>query len=95
MSIDVTEVRRIAHLARLRLDEQELDGYADTLSRILGLIEQMNEVDTTGVSPMAHPLDMELRLRADAVTESDQRDKFQENAPATDAGLYLVPRVIE
>jgi len=95
MSIDVTEVRRIAHLARLRLDEQELAGYADTLSRILGLIEQMNEVDTTGVNPMAHPLDMELRLRADAVTETDQRDKFQEIAPATEAGLYLVPRVIE
>lgn len=95
MSIDTDEVKRIAHLARLRLDEQELADYSATLSRILGLIEQMNEVDTTGVVPMAHPLDMELRLRADAVTEPDQREKFQKIAPATEAGLYLVPRVIE
>jgi aspartyl-tRNA(Asn)/glutamyl-tRNA(Gln) amidotransferase subunit C len=95
MSISVDEVKKIAHLARLRLDEQEAQGYADSLSRILGLIEQMNAVDTTGVSPMAHPLDMHLRLREDAPTETDQRQKFQKAAPATEAGLYLVPRVIE
>ena len=95
MSISVDEVKKIAHLARLRLDEQEAQGYADSLSQILGLIEQMNAVDTTGVSPMAHPLDMHLRLREDAPTESDQREKFQKVAPSTEAGLYLVPRVIE
>jgi aspartyl-tRNA(Asn)/glutamyl-tRNA(Gln) amidotransferase subunit C len=95
MSISVDEVKKIAHLARLRLDEQEAQGYADSLSQILGLIEQMNAVDTTGVSPMAHPLDMHLRLREDAPTEPDQRDKFQKIAPSTEAGLYLVPRVIE
>lgn len=95
MSISVDEVKKIAHLARLRLDEQEAQGYADSLSQILGLIEQMNAVDTTGVSPMAHPLDMHLRLREDKATEPDQREKFQKVAPSTEAGLYLVPRVIE
>ena len=95
MSISVDEVKKIAHLARLGLDEQEAQGYADSLSQILGLIELMNAVDTTGVSPMAHPLDMHLRLREDAPTESDQREKFQKVAPSTEAGLYLVPRVIE
>ncbi|MEE8387881.1 MAG: Asp-tRNA(Asn)/Glu-tRNA(Gln) amidotransferase subunit GatC [Acidiferrobacterales bacterium] len=95
MSINVDEVKKIAHLARLRLDEQEVTAYADTLSRILGLIEQMNAVDTTGVSPMAHPLDVHLRLREDKVTEPDLREKFQKIAPATEAGLYMVPRVIE
>ena len=95
MSISVDEVKKIAHLARLGLDEQEAQGYADSLSQILGLIEQMNAVNTTGVSPMAHPLDMHLRLREDAPTESDQREKFQKVAPSTEAGLYLVPRVIE
>ncbi len=95
MSINVDEVKKIAHLARLRLDEQELEAYANSLSRILGLIEQMNAVDTTGVEPMAHPLDVNLRLRDDVVTESDQREKFQKIAPATEAGLYMVPRVIE
>lgn len=95
MSINVDEVKKIAHLARLGLDEQELEAYANSLSRILGLIEQMNAVDTTGVEPMAHPLDVHLRLRDDKVTESDQREKFQKIAPATEAGLYMVPRVLE
>jgi aspartyl-tRNA(Asn)/glutamyl-tRNA(Gln) amidotransferase subunit C len=70
-------------------------AYADSLSRILGLIEQMNAVDTAGVEPMAHPNEAGLRLRADTVTEADQRDKFQKIAPAVEAGLYLVPKVIE
>ena len=71
------------------------DAYAETLSRILGLIEQMNAVDTAGVEPMAHPNEAGLRLRTDLVTEADQRDKFQKIAPAVEAGLYLVPKVIE
>ncbi|MEE8482367.1 MAG: Asp-tRNA(Asn)/Glu-tRNA(Gln) amidotransferase subunit GatC [Acidiferrobacterales bacterium] len=95
MSIEIDEVKKIAHLARLRLDEQEAKAYADSLSRILGLIEQMNAVDTTGVVPMAHPLDVNLRLREDVVTEPDLHEKFQEIAPATEAGLYMVPRVID
>ena len=95
MSLVRKDVERIAHLARLSIDGQELDAYAESLSRILGLIEQMNAVDTRGVIPMAHPQEGGARLRDDRVTETNQRDKFQKLAPATDAGLYLVPRVIE
>ncbi len=95
MFLSHDEVAKIAHLARLALSEQEGEAYAQSLSQILGLIEQMNAVDTTGIAPMAHPQDAGLRLRADEVTETDQRDKFQRLAPATEAGLYLVPKVIE
>jgi len=95
VSLDRDQVAKIAHLARLELNEQEAAQYAGTLSRILGLIEQMNAVDTTGIAPMAHPNDTPLRLREDEVTETDQREKFQAIAPATEAGLYLVPKVIE
>ena len=95
MSLNQDEVAKIAHLARLELGEQEAAAYADSLSQILGLIEQMNAVDTTGIVAMAHPQDAALRLRADDVTEPNQRDKFQQNAPAVEGGLFLVPKVIE
>lgn len=95
MSLTRKEVEKIAHLARLELSEQEIPGYTENLSRILALVEQMNAVDTTGVEPMAHPQDTLLRLRPDAVTETDQRAEFQQVAPKTEAGLYLVPKVIE
>jgi len=95
MSLDREQVGKIAHLARLHITEQEVNAYAETLSRILDLIEQMNAVDTAGVVPMAHPNEAGLRLRADSVTEPNQRDKFQKIAPAVEAGLYLVPKVIE
>jgi aspartyl-tRNA(Asn)/glutamyl-tRNA(Gln) amidotransferase subunit C len=95
MPLDRQQVQRIAHLARLEISEREADAYVAALSRILGLVEQMNAVDTTGVAPMAHPMDGGLRLRADAVTEADQRDRFLQLAPAAEAGLYLVPKVIE
>ncbi len=95
MSLDRTDVERIAHLARLEVGEQELVAYAESLSRILGLIEQMNAVDTDGIAPMAHPLDAGLRFRADEVTETDQRERFQDIAPSAASGLYLVPKVIE
>jgi aspartyl-tRNA(Asn)/glutamyl-tRNA(Gln) amidotransferase subunit C len=95
VSFDKKDVEKIAHLARLEIGEQESAAYADQLSRILGLIEQMNAVDTTGITPLAHPQDIRLRLREDKVTETDQRERFQSIAPATEAGLYLVPKVIE
>ena len=95
MSLDKKQVQRIAHLARLEISDAEAGHYAQELSRILGLVEQMNAVDTAGVTPMAHPNDAALRLRADTVTETDQRDKFLQGAPAAEAGLYLVPKVIE
>ncbi len=95
MSLEKADVEKIAHLARLAVSAKELDAVASDLSSILGLVEQMNAVDTAGVVPMAHPLHMAQRLRADEVTESDQRELFQSVAPETEAGLYLVPKVIE
>jgi aspartyl-tRNA(Asn)/glutamyl-tRNA(Gln) amidotransferase subunit C len=95
MSINNDDVEKIAHLARLAIDPAQVDTYTRNLSEILGLVEQMNEVDTDDVAPMAHPRDTHLRLRDDAVTETDQRDKFVKLAPASENGLFLVPRVIE
>ena len=95
MALDRTDVAKIAHLARLEVADAELDHYAAELSNILELVAQMTAVDTSGVEPMAHPLHMAQRLRPDAVTETDQRDAFQSVAPATEDGLYLVPKVIE
>lgn len=95
MSLEPAEVRKIAQLARLAIAEDDIPGYVRELSAILELVEQMNAVDTGGVTPMAHPLDMSQRLRDDAVTETDQREHFQRTAPLTEAGLYLVPKVIE
>jgi aspartyl-tRNA(Asn)/glutamyl-tRNA(Gln) amidotransferase subunit C len=95
MALSREEVLKIAHLARLRISDAEADVYAEQLARILDLVEQMRAVDTDGIAPMAHPTDQPLRLREDAVTETDQRDKFLGIAPAAEAGLYLVPKVIE
>ncbi|WP_058557715.1 Asp-tRNA(Asn)/Glu-tRNA(Gln) amidotransferase subunit GatC [Thiohalocapsa sp. ML1] len=95
MSLDSADVAKIAHLARLAVADTELDHYARELSSILDLVEQMSAVDTRDVEPMAHPLHMAQRLRPDAVTEPDQREAFQAAAPATENGLYLVPKVIE
>ena len=95
MPLGTAEVAKIAHLARLAIREEDAPVYARNLSAILELVEQMNAVDTTGVTPMAHPLDMAQRLRADEVSESNQREYFQAIAPRVDAGLYLVPKVIE
>ncbi len=95
MSLDSKDVNRIAHLARLSIDEADIAGYAGNLSDILNLVEQMNSVETDAVSPMAHPLDVTQRLREDTVTEQDRREVFQKNAPEIEAGLFLVPQVIE
>jgi aspartyl-tRNA(Asn)/glutamyl-tRNA(Gln) amidotransferase subunit C len=95
MSLERSDVEKIAHLARLAVDDGQLDRVAGDLSRILALVEQMNAVDTAGVTPMAHPLHMDQRLREDVVTESDHRDDYQRTAPAAESGLYLVPKVIE
>jgi aspartyl-tRNA(Asn)/glutamyl-tRNA(Gln) amidotransferase subunit C len=95
MSLAPSEVEKIAHLARLAISEEDAAAYADNLSNILALVEEMSAVDTADVVPMAHPLDMAQRLRPDAVAEENQRDAFQAVAPQTDAGLYLVPKVIE
>ncbi len=95
MALERKDVENIAHLARLAISEADIPEYARNLSSILALVEQMSAVDTTGVHPMAHPLDATQRLREDVVTETDQREHFQAIAPAVEAGLYLVPKVIE
>ena len=95
MSLEKQDVEAIAHLARLAIDDADVPHYATDLSNILEFVEQLSEVDTDGVAPMAHPLDAIQRLRPDAVTETDQRDHFQAHAPLVENGLYLVPKVIE
>ncbi|QLH43709.1 MAG: Asp-tRNA(Asn)/Glu-tRNA(Gln) amidotransferase subunit GatC [Coxiellaceae bacterium] len=95
MSINRSEIEKVAHLARLALPEQELTQYTHELSNILDLIAQMQQVDTKHVVPMAHPLDLSQPLRPDVVTEHDQRELLLRIAPLTESGLYLVPQVIE
>lgn len=95
MSLQKEDIDKIAHLARLGISSDDVEEYARDLSSILDLVEQMNAVDTKGVIPMAHPLDEHQRLRADEVTETDQREHFQEIAPQVENGLFLVPQVIE
>jgi len=95
MSLEASEVKKIAHLARLAICDEEVEGYAESISSILGLVEQMNAVDTDGVVPMAHPQEAVQRLREDVVSETNQREALQANAPAVEAGLFLVPQVIE
>lgn len=95
MALEPSEVEKIAHLARLGIAAEDVPAYARNLSDILAFVEQLNEIDTTDVVPMAHPLDTAQRLRADVVSETDQREHFQENAPSVEAGLFLVPKVIE
>ena len=90
-----SDVEKIAHLARLAIAPGETARYAQELSQILDLVAQMDAVDTQGVDPMAHPLHMIQRLRPDLPSEPNQRGRFQAIAPLTEAGLYLVPKVIE
>ena len=95
MALDKSEVEKIAHLARIAINEDKIPEYASSLSSILGLVEQMQSTNTDDIEPMAHPLDAIQRLREDVVTESNQRGAYQEIAPATEDGLYLVPKVID
>jgi aspartyl-tRNA(Asn)/glutamyl-tRNA(Gln) amidotransferase subunit C len=95
MSLTLDDVRHIAKLARIELAAGEDQATLGKLSAIFGLIEAMQAVDTRGVEPMSHPQDLAQRLRPDAVTETDRREAFQAAAPQTEAGLYLVPKVIE
>ena len=95
MSLNLEQVRRVAQLARLEISEAEAEHTLGQLNRIFTLIEEMQAVDTTGVEPMAHAQDLGQRLREDRVTESDRRAAFQSVAPEAEAGLYLVPKVIE
>ena len=95
MSLTPDDVKAIARLARLAIADADIPAYAKNLSSILEFVAQLDKVDTSTVQPMAHPLDMSQRLREDAVTERVERDRYQRNAPQTEAGLYLVPKVVE
>ncbi len=95
MSLDKDQVQHIAMLARLRLADDEFAETVDKLSRIVDFVDQLQAAPTDDVVPMAHPLNQTQRLRPDAVTEPDERDHIQQNAPSTADGLYLVPKVIE
>lgn len=96
MNLTRKDVESIAHLARLAISEGELATYVSNLSKIVTFVAQLNAADTSAVEPMAHPLSGQTqRLRPDEVTERDQRERFQKNAPKVEAGLYLVPKVIE
>ncbi|UJS24734.1 Asp-tRNA(Asn)/Glu-tRNA(Gln) amidotransferase subunit GatC [Thiothrix winogradskyi] len=95
MAISEVEVKKVARLARLAVPDERLAAYTQNLCNILDLVDQLSAVDTTGVEPMAHPLDMMQRLRDDVVTETDHREKYQSVAPEVENGLYLVPKVIE
>ena len=95
MPLSKQDIDHIARLAHLEVAPQEKGDYAEKLSQIIELVEQLGAIDTTGVVPMAHPLDMVQRLRPDSVTETDQRDYLQQNARDTENALYIVPKVIE
>ena len=95
MSLNSADIKRIAHLARIEVNDAEADATLTKLTGILGLIEQMQAVDTTGIQPMSHSQDVTQRLRNDVVTETNQRQLYQSIAPAVEEGLYLVPKVIE
>ena len=99
MSLTPDQLQRIALLARIAVSPDEARGVTERLNRVLGLIDQLQAVDTRGIDPMSHALDAQLavqqRLRPDAITEPDLRDGFQAVAPAVEQGLYLVPKVIE
>jgi aspartyl-tRNA(Asn)/glutamyl-tRNA(Gln) amidotransferase subunit C len=95
MSLSEDQIRRLARLARIAVRADETGTVTERLNRVLGLIDQLQAVDTGGIEPMSHALDVTQPLRPDAVTERDQRDLFQAAAPAVEDGLYLVPKVIE
>ncbi len=95
MSIDRDEIEKIAELARVRIDAAQIGEVTQRIAEILDMVDQLQAVDTSGVEPMANPLDAVQKLRPDAVTEEDRRAAFQAIAPAVEDGLYLVPRVLD
>lgn len=95
MAVNRSDIAKLAELSRIAISDAAADTVAQSISDVLVLVDQLQAVDTSGVTPMAHPLDAVQRLRADEVTEVNQREHFQAIAPATQDGLYLVPQVIE
>ena len=95
MAIERDEIEKLAGLARIRIAEDQMDNLTARITAILGMVDQLQAVDTSDVAPMANPLDATARLRADKITETDRREAFQAIAPAVERGLYLVPKVID
>ncbi|MGD9660450.1 MAG: Asp-tRNA(Asn)/Glu-tRNA(Gln) amidotransferase subunit GatC [Porticoccaceae bacterium] len=95
MTIERADIEKLAQLARIQITEDQITVTTNSIANVLNLVDQLQAANTDGVKPMAHPLDAVQRLRADEVTEINQRDAFQAIAPATENGLYLVPKVIE
>jgi aspartyl-tRNA(Asn)/glutamyl-tRNA(Gln) amidotransferase subunit C len=95
VSLDKDQVQQIAQLARLEIKPEEHTELVDKLSKIVDFVDHLSEADTDGVIPMAHPLNVAQRLRPDVVTEPNERNRYQQNAPSVTDGLYLVPKVIE
>jgi aspartyl-tRNA(Asn)/glutamyl-tRNA(Gln) amidotransferase subunit C len=95
MAIEQDEIEKIANLARVRISGQQIGEVTQRITKILDMVDQLQAVDTAGIEPMANPLDATQRLRADVVSEENQRERFQAIAPAAENGLYLVPKVIE
>ncbi len=95
MTIEQDEIEKVAELARIRISAEQIGEVTRRMADILTMVDQLQAVDTTGVEPMAHPLDATQRLRADIITEENHREDFQAIAPKVENGLYLVPKVIE
>ena len=93
--MDAADIKKIANLARLEVNQETAERTATSITEVLALVEQLADIDTDNVEPMAHPLDATQVLRADTISETNERDKFQAIAPATEDGLYLVPKVID
>jgi aspartyl-tRNA(Asn)/glutamyl-tRNA(Gln) amidotransferase subunit C len=95
IALDPSEIRKLAELAKIEVDDSQITEVAARINDVLALVDQLQAADTSGVTPMAHPLDAVQRLRADEVTENIDRDHYQQAAPQAEAGLYLVPKVID
>ena len=95
MSLTLEQVQRVANLARIEISDQEALATQQQLNSIFGLIEQMQAVNTQGIAPMAHAQELSQRLRPDAITETNRRETYQAISPEVEAGLFLVPKVIE
>jgi aspartyl-tRNA(Asn)/glutamyl-tRNA(Gln) amidotransferase subunit C len=95
MSVDANTVKRIGRLARIRIEDGEVEGYREEINAILGFVEQLEEVDVSGVEPMTSVTPMQLRQREDAVTDGDYADKIVANAPLSEDNFFMVPKVVE
>jgi aspartyl-tRNA(Asn)/glutamyl-tRNA(Gln) amidotransferase subunit C len=95
MPITEKEVREMAQLARISIDDKDILSYEEQLNKILAFVDEMKAVETEGIIPLAHPLEETQKLRDDQVSEENQRESYQSVAPTTENGLYLVPQVIE